>query len=543
MTTAPHDWILTAPWYRWAQPGLPAAGRSSVPELQKYASANFVADFLAEPQKSLLYIDEDFVHRVEEASPKPKFSLSSLVRVRTDRRKIFLDTHCRFYLVVVQLCCDAPGLPAVAREKVCQAGFVVRRKVAPAPEAGRHALQGALGAVSGLETRIAALEGSLPGRRRGRVRAAIGDHCAEEIARLRVELEARRQDLRQLAASYGVKLTLEGWVPGEHHGFGAWQEVEEQPAQLVEEIYPLYPLVPDPANAQHSAKGKNLYFGLLPTGSRELDVVGNPRFDDRNLYEASCFVRRRTPCCAKGRCPDCKGELVWSRPSEIYQLAAAMDLDGTSHKPVTIAMPDLPALEAQAASMKVGEGIGLRMVSPNKSALKFKTDPDDIGNPTKLPPDGLPQICSFAIPLITIVATFVLNLFLPIVVFVFGLWFLLKLKFCILPSFELDAGLAASLAVTPPGIDFDVSLKVGIEGAFDLNLGPDGGAGIKGAYGGDINVLGSLALELGSDFRDQAPPEIAADLPPKHPQYPAPRQPLPTLGASLQYYPRVEMPT
>lgn len=541
----PHPWILAAPWYRWAQPGIAASGRGSAPVFQKYAAPTFVKDFLEEPQRSLLFVDEDHVFRVEEKSPRPKFSLSALQRVRTDRRKIFLDTHSRFYLVVMQLCCDQPGLPAVSRAQVCQAGFVVRRKVAPAPAEARDSLAAALAAVNAIETRIAALAGAIPGyhaagSRRGRLAAALGDHCAAEIARLEAELEGKRAGLRELAGAHGVKLENQGWLPGGHPGLGAWSAVAETPAEIEEQVFPLYPLIPDPAAAGHSAQGKTLYFGLLPTGSRDTDELGSPRFDDRHLYEARCFVRRRTACCAKGRCPDCRGEVVWSRPTEIYQLAGPMDLDGTSHKPITIQMPDLPALEAQAAALRVGEGVGLRMVSPPKSALNFKTKPDDMGNPEKLPND-LPQICSFALPLITIVATFVLNLFLPIVVFVFGLWFLLKLKFCILPSFSLDAGLAASLAATPPGLDIDASLSAQIEGELALNFDAQA-AELSGHYGGDVNVLGTFALELGNDYRDDAPPEIAASFPPKKPQYPAPRQPLPKIGAGLVYYPRVEMP-
>ena len=53
--------------------------------------------------------------------------------------------------------------------------------------------------------------------------------------------------------------------------------------------------------------------------------------------------------------------------------------------------------------------------------------------------DGRSQICSFSIPLITIVATFVFKLFLPVVMFLFGLLFLLKLKFCIPLSVECRA--------------------------------------------------------------------------------------------------------
>ena len=59
----------------------------------------------------------------------------------------------------------------------------------------------------------------------------------------------------------------------------------------------------------------------------------------------------------------------------------------------------------------------------------------------------LPEICSFSIPLITIVATFVFELFLPIVTLLFGLLFMLKLKFCILPEVSLAAGVTAEIAL------------------------------------------------------------------------------------------------
>src|SRR6185295_1348863 len=216
-------------------------------------------------------------------------------------------------------------------------------------------------------------------------------------------------------------------------------------------------------------------------------AAGGPRFDDRSLYEVRCFVRRRKP----GR-PDCPGDYVWSRPAEPYQIAPAADLDGTSHKPVTFTLPDLKELEAQAAAMPVGEGVGVRMVAPPDSTLN--PDPNDPASGTR---GSLPQICSFSIPLITIVATFVLKLFLPVVVFAFGLWFLLKLKFCILPSFEMDAGLAAALSVQPPELDVSIGLSIAVDGALKLNLGDDGLAAIQGDL--DANQRAGLALEMGAD--------------------------------------------
>jgi hypothetical protein len=238
--------------------------------------------------------------------------------------------------------------------------------------------------------------------------------------------------------------------------------------------------------------------------------------------------------------PPCPGEAVWSRATEPYQLAPAADLDGTSHKPVTFTLPDLRELEAQAAAGPAGQGAGVRMVAPPESTLDFQTDPDNPGKPLDAGVGGLPQICSFSIPLITIIATFVLKLFLPIVVFAFGLWFLLKLKFCILPSFEMSAGLAAELSVQPPDLDVSASLSLDVDAALTVNLGPDGIAGLQADL--DSNQRAGLARDLGADFRAQAPPYVAAEFPPADPDYPPPEVPLPEATAGLEYYERVEAP-
>ena len=65
-----------------------------------------------------------------------------------------------------------------------------------------------------------------------------------------------------------------------------------------------------------------------------------------------------------------------------------------------------------------------------------------------------------------------LNLFLPIVVFLFGLWFLLALKLCILPSFEFDGGLQAELALIPPKIGVDAGFEVDVDApGFQVTVG------------------------------------------------------------------------
>jgi hypothetical protein len=113
-----------------------------------------------------------------------------------------------------------------------------------------------------------------------------------------------------------------------------------------------------------------------------------------------------------------------------------------------------------------------------------------------LPPSGSVgggQICFLAIPLITIVAWFVLNIFLPIVVFVFGLWFLLRLKICIPPSLAVQAGVDAQLSadIAPIEADFDASIQAN----FDLDVG-----GASPHTAGDIHghLTSGLAGVLGA---------------------------------------------
>src|SRR5215210_3253634 len=152
-----HPWKLVGPWYRWSKPGVPAAGRVSRPVFQKYVSATFMDEFLAEPQRSLKFKDEDQGHRVVPGRIS-KYALSSLHIERTGVRKLFLPTHGRFYLVVCELCCDVPGFPRAAREGACEAGFVVRRRRVEAPAAARKQVADALVELSASQAKLSALQ-------------------------------------------------------------------------------------------------------------------------------------------------------------------------------------------------------------------------------------------------------------------------------------------------------------------------------------------------------------------------------------------------
>ncbi len=490
MINGNHPWKLVAPWYRWARQRAESGvePRATRPVFQKFDEPGFVKSFVSDPQRSYQFKDSvDRVFKIDMTSVAPpstgifagRFTrlyapkVTSGTReafdtklVPTGIRKLFLDVHKRYYLVVCELHCDAAGFPTATPDQVCQAGFVVRRRFFGYSEAVRKEAVARLGKITSIQGKIADLEQTSPAkgllaRRRARVIEEMKSSGAfvRQLSELNTALDGERAALRVWREENGVTSVLEGWIPSAIPNVGSWQLVEDEPQRIFESTYPLFALFPDPKIAGHSAKGKTIYYGVIPTSSLDTDERGGQRLDSQSLYEVRCFVRQHRPGCPRGdQAPDCSGTLYWSLPTESFMLAAPADLVGTSQRPVTIQMPDLAELAAQAAALDTSQLSPVKVVQPQ--AMRFNVDGD--GKPTGGSVGGA-QICFFSIPLITIVAMFLLNLFLPIVVFLFGLYFLLALKFCIPPSIAIDADLNAQLQVLPPGIDVDAS--------FDVSLG------------------------------------------------------------------------
>jgi hypothetical protein len=273
--------------------------------LSEYETADLVNEFLKNPQHSLVFLDQE--DRVFEVTPRvptipllmkvKKQSFSNNQLKNTCIRKLFLDSHKRFYLVVCELHCDVAGFPSVTRDQVCEAGFVVRRQAVQIPKSAEKALRQAV--------------------RQGNPQAI---HAA--------------------AQKHQVQTVLQGWIPSGFEHVGSWQQVDESPHATTETIHPLYSLMPDPQADKHAGKGRTIYFGVIPTGTANTDDLGNARFDDHSLYEVRCYVRRhRLQCPKKNARNDCHGELIWSQHAEHYQLASHFDLVGTSNRPVTIQYP------------------------------------------------------------------------------------------------------------------------------------------------------------------------------------------------------------
>ena len=543
-----RDWKIVAPWWKWGKTPADTAdtmkGRLTVPVFQKYEAASFVNDFLRDPQRCLKFVDDDVVHSAVAATVpldkknrrrrfgldlKDGFRAFDYVRDPHGTRKIFLDTHKRFYLVVCQLHCDGSGFPKVAQEtagdRICEAGFVVRRRTARIPSVALKPLATALQGVSAGRAKLAlldALEPELRAAAGGVAQARAGVRLTTfetQRASVKALLEADRGRLLELARRFEVALRLQGWMRSAQ-GFdkiGSWQDIDETPPDLgFESTFPLYPLIADRNNPRHAGHFGTVYFGLLPTGTGETEPSGTARFDERELYEVRCFVKRHREPHPRGgpcRCPD---GLFWSRPTEPYRIASHFDLAGTSNRPVTIQLPDLKDLAAQAKPM------------PGVAFSKPPDYPMVGGTPAK-PEKGpsLPgfQICSFPVVLITIVASFVFELFLPVVTLLFGLFWMLKLKLCIPPEISVDAGLTAELQLegklefaVDAKLDFEATLMIGgktfqdvVEADIDKNFPPANGplnSRLKAEYAG----IALANLEISSAAAAKSPPDITANL-------------------------------
>jgi hypothetical protein len=597
MINGTHEWKLVAPWYRWERQFVHEGRKpwQTRPEFQKFDQNDFVKTFTQDPQRSLKFLPledtvfntslKDVVNVQGPFPPPPRFTklyapkkpsgalpdkAQEARMVPTGVRKLYLPTHKRFYLVVCELHCYVAGFPMVTPDQVCQAGFVVRRRatVIPPKNAKQAKKAGdkifadinAIAADIGYWTETSPATGRKAKQRALDIKKAKANGTFNGILKNLEDQRAEQQKkLEQWRKDFDVISRLEGWIPHfiEQPGtekrpidnVGSWQQVEETPQQLKgedfprdEAFFPLFALFPDPNIPKHSARNRNIYFGVVPTTSLDTDQFGANRFDSDAAYEIRCFVRRHKAGCPRlDKSPDCHGELIWSERTEVYRHALATDLIGTANRPITIRMPDFAELAAQAAALPASKLAPVRVEQPQ--SMKFQIDGD--GNPTGGGIGGF-QICFFSIPLITIVAMFLLMLFLPIVVFLFGLFFLLALKFCIPPSLSAAGGLSAKLDVLMPKLELDASIDVDVEfdAALGLNftaaeLNADFKAGITAEHGiidvdGQLNQFSNAAMLPIGEGIHEAKLLVGEDGKPK-----------PEAGvdvtASVEYEPRVEV--
>lgn len=445
-----------APWYVLERDDLgwqePAAAR---PTLQKYDRSDFVTQILEDPRRSLEFEPEDvwtFPVRVKP-SGTGRARLATHRMVPTAVRKLFQPNHDRFYAVVAELVCQQPGLPMPGGAPGVEVSYVLRRERLalrePASAKQREDDEDVLRRIGHeLATALASgqdLDDEKP----------VPADRSDVVDSVQLKGSPLTEDQRERLHEIGLHRVVEGWV-GDSTG-GTWTTLPEsadEPVLLAgEQVRPMW-AVPVPDDACPRAQHRSLWFAPVPTLSGARDSRdGTPQLDDRHTYRIVCLARPTPP--PPEHCPP---RIGWSEPSDPFRLAAFADPAGTRNRRSTIVMPDFRALAAQAGQPP-GPG-GVEIVRPPGSQLTFSVTDD--GRPIDAKPGEFgasTSSCTFALELLMIVAMFLFSLFLPVVVLLFQLWWLLLLRFCLpTPSVSLDllqkhvdaGGTIAALPGPPP---------------------------------------------------------------------------------------------
>ncbi len=407
---------LRAPWYVRERGGFSLRDpRAKRPEIQMYDNTQFAKRLLVDPRDSLASGTDDlWSYPVPVAFPAPgkgreRFATSRMVH--TGMRKLYQPSHSRFYAVVVEVFCDLPGLPRAGSHAEIDVGFVMRR---------RHTVvTGAKDDVRRLarDLTVALTKTQHPDTTIGPLYSDVEELLWTDLADRRTFEDGHAE----LLGKVGARTEEQSWITGA--AGGQWQRVGTPPADQEQE-FQMWRLPPRDEDCA-AARTRSLWFGLVPTYSADSAADGSPKLDDQGIYEIRCFARTPPP---RGH-EHCPPKIWWSDQSRAFRLAAPYDPDGTKNHRVSITMPDFRALAARAAK-PLGPG-AVRIVTPPGSQLLFDSDN---GSPKNASVGGTGSVCFFALELFFIVSFFVFLLFLPVVIFLFQLWWMLALRFCLPPS-------------------------------------------------------------------------------------------------------------
>ena len=144
---------LRTPWYERERPReregrdekltlrSPVARR---PLIQMYDTPQFVDALLRDPADSLAFGDDDRWTYPVPVKPtidkdKPRLALATSRLVSTNLRKLYQPVHQRFYVVVVEVFCDSPGLPRAGGHDDITVEFRMRRMHTSLTAKGRPA--------------------------------------------------------------------------------------------------------------------------------------------------------------------------------------------------------------------------------------------------------------------------------------------------------------------------------------------------------------------------------------------------------------------
>ncbi|MFI9386609.1 hypothetical protein [Kutzneria sp. NPDC052558] len=458
-----HDFALRSPWYYRERHHLPLSDcRAMRPVIQKYDRHDFVKQLLADPSAYLKWDDED-----KWAYPAP-LGLPGAGKptrhrmLRTELRKLYQPSHDRFYAVGIEVFCEEAGLPRAGSHRDIEVGMVLRRIVTSVAGDRRPIRRLAR------DLMLTMAADQAPGEVVGEAPMDVRTLWWADEAQRRQFEEDHAEDLSQVQTT----CVEQAWVKGQWVNVGR----EEHPAD--EATISMWRLPPSGSRCE-AGQTRSLWYGTLPTASPEHGLDGMPKLDEQSTYRIVCFVRQD-----RGSCPP---RTWWSRPTVPFRFASFYDPQGTKNHTVSITMPDIRALQAQA-----GSGIqpsGMRITSPVGSYMDFPSDLSKLKPGAGSLANKAPVVCTFAIELFMIVAMFLFTLFLPIVVFVFQLWWMLALRFCApLPSGSFEAlrtyfadsshdlnTLVTPLPTTTPEEQAKEAARVAASAALDvvMGIGPD----------------------------------------------------------------------
>jgi hypothetical protein len=433
-----HPYALLTPWYaiERSNPAI-VVPRPRRPIIQKYDSPEFVRQIMTDPTVSLKFAEEVDPKNGDDlwSVPYPvpfasrgdgKAKLLTHKLRRSKLRKLYQPSHNRFYTVTTELFCEEPGLPRPSTTNGVEVGFVLRRV------SFRISLDN-----DGIRKFLRNLD---PERL-----TTIEDQDLKVVLATELEADPLLIPVQRVVEAWGVDAAGRGsWVMlkdgnnKEDHDKLVHEKADKS-GNLVptdELTISMWRIPPRPSDCR-TASTRALFFGVVPTFSSEHGEDGLPKLDDRAIYELRCFVRSKPVVGHEG----CPLPTWWSDVSEPFRLASFFDPDGTRNRTSTIRMPDLRTLASQA-----GQPVrGVTFDTPAGSGLT----PKPAGSiPTSGTVDN-GETCTFSIELLTIVAKFVFSIFLPIVTFVFQLWWMLLLRFCWPLNDQANLEFAALLAVGP----------------------------------------------------------------------------------------------
>ncbi|WP_344065618.1 hypothetical protein [Microbacterium pumilum] len=406
-----------------------------------YDSSDFVDRLLVDPADSSGFGDDDVWTYPVPVTPGPtddtRLRLATSRLVRTNLRKLYQPLHERFYVVVVEVFCDVPGLPRAGHHDEITVGFRTRRLHTSLTRKGRPARRVAANLVAEL-AKQQGLGACVP------TSNDVRDVWWADAAWRRRFEEDHAADLAEIDCHTDVQQ----WLVSPKGG-GRWRTVCDQTDAVLEgeheEIIRMTRLPVRERDAECAEDAgptgpgsRSLWFGVIPTYSGEHWLAPQPggrppvierKLDDHAIYEIECVVEE-----TREGCPP----LTWvSAPTEPFRLADPMDPAGTKNRTVTITLPDFRRLAARAAE-KQGPG-GIRIVTPPDSQMKFNPFGGGMPKSGEGRIGAGAAICTFAVELFFIVAFFLFLMFLPIVVLLFQLWWLLALRFCIPPRVGFSA--------------------------------------------------------------------------------------------------------